>query len=88
MINIYTKTDCPYCVMAKRLMDELSIDYNEINIELWNFDFRWLAEVSWMLTVPQIFVWETKKENLIWWYDQLLDLHNRWELLKLIKNND
>lgn len=33
MIKIYTKTTCIQCKMTKRLMDQLDIEFKEINID-------------------------------------------------------
>ena len=31
---MYTTGFCPYCVMAKRIFDDLSVPYNEVRIDL------------------------------------------------------
>lgn len=33
MIEIYTKTDCPYCVLAKSWLKENNYDYTEHNLD-------------------------------------------------------
>lgn len=87
MLKIISKEVCPYCVMAKELVKSLWFEYEEIDV--WN-DFTKLQEVmsiSWMMTVPQIFAWEIKKENLIWWYTELAKLNEEWKLVEILKNN-
>lgn len=33
MVIVYSKTTCPHCIQAKKLLDEHSIEYTDINIE-------------------------------------------------------
>ena len=32
-VKIYTTTTCPYCVMAKRFMNEHNVKYEEVNVK-------------------------------------------------------
>jgi glutaredoxin 3 len=55
-IVIYTTRICPYCVMAKRLLDRKGLTYTEINV-----DEKSGAREEMMLktkrrTVPQIYI--------------------------------
>ncbi len=55
-ILIYTSSLCPYCVMAKRLLDRKGLAYTEINV-----DAKPDAREDMMLktkrrTVPQIYI--------------------------------
>lgn len=85
MIKIVCSDNCPYCDMAKNLLTSLWVDYEEINIT-WNYDkLNEIISISYMRTVPQIFVWEIKKENLLWWYSDIKSLHDQNKLLELIK---
>lgn len=55
-VIIYTKNNCPYCDWAKQLLDEKSVSYQEIRVDL---DAEKLAEMmhlSGRRTVPQIFI--------------------------------
>ncbi len=54
-IRIYTKTNCPYCVRAKALLDRKGVAYEEIDAEGDDALRAWLAEASGQKTVPQIF---------------------------------
>jgi glutaredoxin 3 len=57
-ITIYTKSSCPFCVRAKRLLDRKGVAYEEVSVE-GEDDLRlWLVEKSGQMTVPQIFVGE------------------------------
>jgi glutaredoxin 3 len=67
-VTLYTKTWCPYCVMAKKLFEHRGIKFEEINVEqLSPEDVSKLFEKSGMRTVPQIF----HGEDLIGGYTDL-----------------
>lgn len=80
MITIVYTQNCPFCVMAKNLLNAKNIEYTWID---YTGDFDKIAEISgitWMRTVPQIFSWEISKENLIWGYSELQKLEDEWKL--------
>ena len=55
-VTVYTKSSCPYCVRAKRLLDRKGVVYEEVSVE-GRDDLRlWLAETTGQKTVPQVFV--------------------------------
>jgi glutaredoxin 3 len=55
-VKIYRTTYCPYCNMAKRLFQDMGVDYEEIDVTT-NDEMRHkLVEETGMRTVPQIFV--------------------------------
>jgi glutaredoxin 3 len=54
-VQIYTKTNCAYCVRAKALLDRKGVPYEEIDAEGDDALRAWLAQVSGQKTVPQIF---------------------------------
>ena len=57
-VDIYTKATCPYCIRAKRLLDQKKVDYREISVD---FDSASRTEMiqraGGRTTVPQIFVY-------------------------------
>ena len=56
-IIVYSSNFCHYCVQAKKLLDKLNLNYNEINIQ--NFPEKrdeMLLKSNGKRTVPQIFV--------------------------------
>jgi glutaredoxin 3 len=54
-ITIYTKSRCPHCVRAKRLLEKKGVDFQEIDAER-NDELRaWLVDKTGQMTVPQIF---------------------------------
>ena len=55
-VLMYTTGFCPYCVMAKRLFDDLSVPYNEVRIDLDPEKRQQMMEISQRQTVPQVFV--------------------------------
>jgi glutaredoxin 3 len=48
-VVVYTKSGCPNCVTAKRLLDSKGIGYNDIDVEIWP-DVR----ESFMLIYPEV----------------------------------
>jgi glutaredoxin len=39
-----------------------------------------IVQISGMMTVPQIYVGEVARENLIWGYSELTELQAEWKL--------
>ena len=58
-ILIYAKDGCPYCVMAKQLLQSKGVEWTEINIETDAGRRDEMIERSGRMTVPQIFIGET-----------------------------
>ena len=80
MVKIYTTNWCPSCVAAKRLFQEESIEFEEINIEEQGIDRQKLYDLAGRYTVPQIFI----NDKCIGGYDQLLFLYQNNQLNSLI----
>lgn len=55
-VQIYTKSNCPYCVRAKALLDRKGVSYEEIDAEGNDALRAWLVEATGQRTVPQVFV--------------------------------
>ncbi|EIC28133.1 MULTISPECIES: glutaredoxin 3 [Methylomicrobium] len=55
-IIIYTTKICPYCIMAKRLLDRKGISYTEINVDAEPGLREEMMIKSKRRTVPQIFI--------------------------------
>lgn len=87
MITIYSKDTCPYCDMAKQLLTDLNIDFIEVDLSWRQDEIINLANMSWYRTLPQIYVWEVKKENLIWWYSDIKKLNDEWKLIEILNKN-
>ena len=54
-IDVYTTRSCPYCVAAKKLLEEKGVDYEEHDVETDDAKRKWLVAASGQRTVPQIF---------------------------------
>ena len=58
-ITIYTTMLCPYCVMAKRLLKQKGVSFDEINIGMSSSKRIEMQErAGGRHTVPQIFIGE------------------------------
>ena len=55
-IDIYTTPICPYCIRAKRLLDEKGADYTEIDVMTNPGRRGEMMQRSGRRTVPQIFI--------------------------------
>ena len=55
-ILIYTTNICPYCVMAKRLLDKKGVSYTEINVETQTGLREEMMRKTKRRTVPQIYI--------------------------------
>jgi glutaredoxin 3 len=55
-ILIYTTTICPYCTMAKRLLDKKGASYTEINIGTQTSLREEMMRKTKRRTVPQIYI--------------------------------
>jgi glutaredoxin len=54
MLSVYTKTNCPLCDQAKKLLESRGISYNTINVEETPDTREFLLEQG-LRSVPQIF---------------------------------
>jgi glutaredoxin 3 len=55
-ILIYTTKICPYCVMAKRLLDKKGATYTEINVDNQTGLREEMMRKTKRRTVPQIYI--------------------------------
>jgi glutaredoxin 3 len=55
-ILIYTTNICPYCIMAKRLLDKKGVSYTEINVEAQTGLREEMMRKTKRRTVPQIYI--------------------------------
>ena len=55
-ILIYTTNICPYCLMAKRLLDKKGVSYTEINVDAHAGMREEMMRKTKRRTVPQIYI--------------------------------
>jgi glutaredoxin 3 len=63
-ITIYTKSGCPNCVTAKNLLQSLSIEYKEIDIETGERFANFVANYPEARQMPQIFIGDQRVGGL------------------------
>lgn len=84
MIIMYIKPWCPFCEMAKNLLEENNISFEVRDIYSDEEKKSELFDESWMFTFPQIFVWNVKKDKLIWGFSELNNLEGEGLLQETI----
>ena len=82
MIQIYTSNWCSYCSAAKNLLNNLEMDFEEINIEDKNISRADLQALSGGYTVPQICI----NGKFIGGYVELQALYQNGKLLSIIND--
>ena len=81
-IVIYTADNCPYCTMAKKLLDSKGLSYSEINIANDSEKRKALMQKSGgRRTVPQIFI----NDEHIGGCDELMALESAGHLDALLR---
>ena len=58
-IRVYSTDYCPYCVMAKRLLERKGATFDEIRVDHDDALRQEMMQLSGRRTVPQIFIGET-----------------------------
>jgi glutaredoxin 3 len=81
-ILIYTTKICPYCIMAKRLLEKKGASYSEINVDSKPGLRQEMMEKTQRRTVPQIFIGDFHVGG----FDDLHALEKRNELDLLLAN--
>ena len=84
MIHVVYGENCPYCSMAKQLLENEWIQYTGIDVTSDREKRIELSQIAGMMTIPMIFHWEIKKENLIGGYSELQQLQQEWKLTQFI----
>ncbi len=78
-IEIYSSTNCAYCVAAKNLLKSKGLDYAEIRIDTDPARREEMLARAQRRTVPQIFV----NDHHVGGYDDLVAAERSGELAKL-----
>lgn len=55
-IEVYTTSMCPYCVMAKQLLDKKGVSYSEVYVDQDQDLMSEMMQRSKQRSVPQIFI--------------------------------
>lgn len=55
-VTIYSTAQCPYCIMAKQLLDQKGVQYDEIRVDRDPAKRTEMMQKSQRRTVPQIFI--------------------------------
>ena len=80
-VVMYSSMFCPYCSMAKRLLESKGVDYEEISVDLEGaLRAEMMARANGRHTVPQIFV----GEHHVGGFDDLYALEQAGELDPLL----
>ncbi|SJM90043.1 glutaredoxin 3 [Crenothrix polyspora] len=81
-ILIYTTKICPYCVMAKRLLDKKGVAYTEINVDSAPGLREEMMAKTQRRTVPQIYIGDVHVGG----FDDLYALDQQKKLDDLLRN--
>jgi len=79
-VEVYSSMHCPYCVMAKQLLDRKGVAYTEIRVDLDPAKRQEMMEKSRQRTVPQIFI----NDESIGGYTDLVAINNSRRLDSLL----
>lgn len=82
-VVIYSKENCSYCVMAKKLLEHKGCKYLEIRVDYDEEQLKKMIEITSRRTVPQIFI----GEKYIGGFDDLSALNEKGELDQLLGIN-
>lgn len=80
--RVYTKNYCPFCQMAKSLLTNKGIEFEEIYLGNDVEKMMELAKKTGMKTVPQIFI----GDQLIGGYDDLKSMNDSGKLDEILNN--
>jgi glutaredoxin 3 len=80
-VRMYTSLTCPYCVHAKRLLEQRGVTaIDEVRIDLNPAERATMMRLTGRRTVPQIFIGETHVGGC----DELIELDHRGDLLPML----
>jgi glutaredoxin 3 len=82
VVEIYTKTFCPYCWRAKLLLESKGVEYKEIAVDFGGESKQLMVErTRGKTTVPQIFI----GDHHVGGCDDLVALERDGQLDRLLK---
>ena len=80
-VRMYTTGMCPFCTMAKRLLQQKGVAIDEVRVDTDTTQRDEMMRITGRRTVPQIFVGETHVGG----YDELSSLDRAGKLDPLLK---
>ena len=83
MIKIYTTNWWGPCIAAKKMLDDMDMSYENIDIEKQGLSRDDLAKITGGHTVPQIII----NDKAIGGFNELLQLNNSGKLKELLKDD-
>lgn len=81
-VIMYTKEPCPYCRLAKELLNAKQVAFKEIRVDHDPAELEKMIRLSNRRTVPQIFI----NDQPIGGYDDLAALHKSGKLDSLLNS--
>lgn len=84
VVKIYTKTHCPACVLAKQILSQKGVSFQEFVMDDKPEELKALMDKTKMKTVPQIFI----NEHLIGGCSDMMDLDTKNQLDILLQAED
>lgn len=79
-VQVYTWSNCPYCVRAKDFLKKKGVAFEEIDLDGKDSELMALRERTGLRTVPQIFIGDT----MIGGFNELAALDSKGELNKML----
>ena len=83
-VKIYTKSSCPACVLAKQVLSQKGVSFEEFIMDDKPEELKALIEKTNMKTVPQIFI----NGHLIGGCSDMIDLDKKNQLDILLQAED
>ena len=83
-VKIYTKSSCPACDLAKQILSQKGVSFEEFIMDDKPEELKALMNKTNMRTVPQIFI----NDHLIGGCSDMIDLDKKSQLDILLKAED
>jgi glutaredoxin 3 len=80
-VQIYTKSNCPFCVRAKDLLSRKGVNFEEIFMDDKPEEYTALRQRTGLMTVPQIFI----NDQLVGGYTDMAALDKEGKLDPMLK---
>jgi len=79
-VQVYTWSNCPFCIRAKDLLSRKDIPFEEIDLDGKDDELTKLRQRTGMRTIPQIFVGDT----FVGGFSELAALDAKGELDRMV----